>query len=172
MKATATGFPNQLAEDRSSDRNPFRVLRHRESRLFWIGLVISATGTWMQIVALSLFVLKITHASAFALGSVLFTPALSFFFFALIGGNVADRLDKRRVLLLTQSASAGLAVRLGILTSAGLIQLWMILVISFLNGTLLSQPSRNWRPSRRLGTIGPRLRRLWCQRRTRRGACQ
>jgi predicted MFS family arabinose efflux permease len=144
MKATATSFPNQLAEDPSNDRNPFRVLRHREFRLFWIGLVISATGTWMQIVALSLFVLKITHGSAFALGTVLLTQALSFFFFALIGGNVADRLDKRRVLLLTQSASAGLAVALGILTSAGLIQLWMILVISFLNGTLLSfdQPAR------------------------------
>lgn len=144
MKAPATGSPNQLAQDGSNDRNPFRVLRHREFRLFWIGLVISATGTWMQIVALSLFVLKITHGSAFALGTVLLTQALSFFFFALIGGNVADRLDKRRVLLLTQSASAGLAVVLGILTSAGFIQLWMILVISFLNGTLLSfdQPAR------------------------------
>src|ERR1700747_2061479 len=130
MKAHAPGFPNQSAEDPSNDRNPFRVLRHREFRLFWIGLVISATGTWMQIVALSLFVLKITHGSAFALGTVLLTQALSFFFFALIGGNLADRLDKRRVLLLTQSASAGLAVVLGILTRAGVIQAWVIFVSS------------------------------------------
>ena len=144
MKATATGFPNQLTEDGSNNRNPFRVLRHREFRLFWAGLAISATGTWMQIVALSLLVLKITRGSAFALGTVLLTQALSFFLFALIGGTVADRLDKRRVLLLTQSTSAGLAILLGILTRTGLIQIWMILVISFLNGTLLSfdQPAR------------------------------
>lgn len=124
--------------------NPFRVLRHREFRLFWVGLAVSACGTWMQIVALSLLVLKITRGSAFALGTVMFTQALSFFFFALIGGDVADRLDKRRILLLTQSASAGLAILLGLLTAAGLIQLWMILVISFLIGTLLSfdQPAR------------------------------
>src|ERR1700746_179305 len=122
----------------------FRALRHRDFRLLWVGLAISAIGTWMQIVALSLLVLKITYGSAFALGAVSLTQALSFFFFALIGGNVADRGDKRRILLLTQSASAGLAILLGVLTAAGLIQLWMILLISFLNGTLLSfdQPAR------------------------------
>jgi MFS family permease len=124
--------------------NPLRVLRHREFRLLWIGLGISAIGTWMQIVALSLLVLKITRGSAFALGTVSLTQALSFFLFALIGGSVADRVDKRRLLLLTQSTSAGLAVLLGVITSYGVIQLWMILVISFLNGALLSfdQPAR------------------------------
>lgn len=144
MPVSATGFSNQSREDRSRILNPFRVLRRREFRLFWVGLAISAVGTWMQILALSLLVLKITHGSAFALGTVLFTQALSFFFFALIGGNVADRLDKRRILLLTQSGSAGLAILLGILTDADLIRLWMILIISFLNGTLLSfdQPAR------------------------------
>ena len=144
MKANATGFPTQSTQDRSKALNPFRVLRHREFRLLWVGLAISAIGTWMQIVALSLLVLKITYGSAFALGTVSLTQAFSFFFFALIGGNVADRMDKRRILLLTQSASAGLAILLGALTVAGLIQLWMILLISFLNGTLLSfdQPAR------------------------------
>jgi MFS family permease len=121
-----------------------RALRHRDFRLLWAGLAVSAVGTWMQIVALSLLVLKITHGSAFALGSVSLAQALSFFFFALVGGSVADRIDKRSLLLFTQSVSAALAILLSVLTWAGLIRFWMILVISFLNGTVLSfdQPAR------------------------------
>jgi MFS family permease len=144
MNDSATRPPAQPTHDGSRAFNPLRVLRHREFRFLWVGLAISAIGTWMQIVALSLLVLKITHGSAFALGTVSLTQALAFFLFALIGGSVADRIDKRRLLLLTQSTSAGLAVLLGILTWYGVIQLWMILTITFLNGTLLSfdQPAR------------------------------
>jgi MFS family permease len=122
----------------------FRALRHRDFRLLWIGLAVSAIGTWMQIVAQSLLVLKITHNSAFALGTVSLSQALAFLFFALIGGSVADRLDKRRLLLSTQTASATLAILLGSLTYFGVIRLWMILLLAFLNGTLLSfdQPAR------------------------------
>jgi MFS family permease len=98
----------------------------------------------MQIVAGSLLVLKITHGSAFALGSVSLAQALAFFLFALVGGSVADRIDKRRLLLFTQSAAAALAILLGFLTLVGVIQLWMFFVLAFLNGTLLSfdQPAR------------------------------
>jgi MFS family permease len=121
-----------------------RALRYRDFRLLWLGLIASAVGTWMQIVAQSLLVLKITHGSAFALGSVSLAQALSFLLFALIGGGVADQFDKRRLLLCTQSISAGLAILLGILTLTGAIQLWMILTLAFLNGTVLSfdQPAR------------------------------
>ena len=105
---------------------------------------MSAVGTWMQIVAQSLLVLKITHGSAFALGSVSLAQASAFFLFALIGGNIADRVDKRHLLMFTQASSASLAILLGFLTQSGLIQLWVILVLAFLNGTLLSfdQPAR------------------------------
>jgi MFS family permease len=122
----------------------FRALRHRDFRLFWGGLAVSAVGTWMQIVAQSLLVLKITHGSAFALGSVSLAQASAFFLFALIGGNIADRVDKRHLLMFTQASSASLAILLGFLTQSGLIQLWVILVLAFLNGTLLSfdQPAR------------------------------
>ena len=122
----------------------FRALRYRDFRLLWIGLIASAVGTWMQIVAQSLLVLKLTHGSAFALGSVSLAQALSFLLFALIGGGVADHFDKRRLLLCTQSISAGLAILLGILTLTGVIHLWMILILAFLNGTVLSfdQPAR------------------------------
>ena len=113
-------------------------------RSLWVGLAVSAIGTWMQIVAQSLLVLKITHGSAFALGTVSLAQALAFFLFALVGGSVADRLDKRRLLIFTQSGAAALAILLGCLTLFGVIRLWMILVLAFLNGTLLSfdQPAR------------------------------
>ena len=141
MNADATGsFPLLGKRPQAT----FHALRHRDFRLLWMGLAVSAVGTWMQIVALSLLVLKITHGSAFALGTVSLAQAVSFFLFALVGGSVADRIDKRKLLLLTQSTSAGLAILLGVLTRAGLIQFWMILVISFVNGTVLSfdQPAR------------------------------
>jgi hypothetical protein len=64
----------------------FRALRHRDFRLLWVGLAVSAVGTWMQIVAQSLLVLKITHGSAFALGTVSLAQALAFFLFASSAG--------------------------------------------------------------------------------------
>lgn len=95
MSDSAARPPTQPTRDGSRAFNALRVLRHREFRLLWVGLAISAIGTWMQIVALSLLVLKITHGSAFALGTVSLTQALAFFLFALIAGSVADRIDER-----------------------------------------------------------------------------
>ena len=57
----------------------FRALRHRDLRLLWIGLAVSSIGTWMQIVAQSLLVLKITRGSAFAFGTVSLAQAFSIF---------------------------------------------------------------------------------------------
>src|SRR5260370_6204369 len=123
----------------------FRALRYRDFRLLWISLIVSSVGTWMQIVAQSLLILQITHGSALALGIVSLVQATSFFLFALIGGGVADRIDKRRFLLVTQSLSMLLAFTLGILTITGLIQVWMIVVLAFCSGTVLSfdQPTRS-----------------------------
>jgi MFS family permease len=123
----------------------FQALRHRNYRLFWISLIVSSVGTWMQIISQSLLVLKITHGSAFALGTVSLAQAVSFFLFALIGGGIADRIDKRRFLLLTQSLSMLLAAALGILTIMGVIQVWMIVILAFCSGTVLSfdQPTRS-----------------------------
>ncbi len=123
----------------------FRALRYRDFRLLWISLIVSSVGTWMQIIAQSLLVLKITHGSAFALGTVSLAQALSFFLFALIGGGIADRIDKRRFLLVTQSLSMGLAAVLGVLTITGVIQVWMIVLLAFCSGAILSfdQPTRS-----------------------------
>jgi MFS family permease len=123
----------------------FRALRYRDFRLLWISLIVSSVGTWMQIVSQSLLVLLITHYSAVALGIVALAQASSFFLFALVGGSIADRVDKRRFLLVTQSLSMLLAFMLGILTITGVIQVWMIVILAFCSGTVLSfdQPTRS-----------------------------
>jgi MFS family permease len=123
----------------------FSALRYRNFRLLWISLVVSSIGTWLQIISQSLLVLKITHNSPIALGIVSLAQASSFFLFAFIGGSIADQSDKRRFLLVTQSLSLLLALILGILTVTGIIQVWMIVLLAFCSGTVLSfdQPARS-----------------------------
>jgi MFS family permease len=123
----------------------FRALQHRDFRILWAGLAVSAVGTWMQIVALSLLVLDLTHGSAAALGAVSLVQALSFLLLSAVGGSAADRFDKRRLLLLTQSIMMGLALLLGILTAAGMIRFWMIPLFVLGSSATLSfdMPARN-----------------------------
>jgi MFS family permease len=98
----------------------------------------------MQIVALSLLVLQLKHGSALALGEVSLTQALAFLTFAPLGGGIADRFDRRRLLLTSQSLLMVLAFLLGLTTYAGAIRFWMIIVISFCSAAVLSvdQPTR------------------------------
>jgi MFS family permease len=121
-----------------------RALRHRDFRLLWVGLFVSAVGTWMQIVAQALLVLRLTGGSALALGTVSLAQAAAFFLFAPVGGAMADRLDKRRLLIVTQTFLLLLAAGLGALTLAGLVRLWMVVVTAFCGGAALSfdQPAR------------------------------
>src|ERR1700733_15161622 len=93
---------HQEAAGRTGIRT-FRALQHRNFRLLWSGFAFSAVGTWMQIVAQSLLVLDLTHGSAIALGAVSLVQALAFLLVAPVGGSIADRFDKRRLLFLTQS---------------------------------------------------------------------
>jgi MFS family permease len=131
-----------MAEARSST---FRVLRHRDFRLLWGGLVVSAVGTWMQIVAQALLVLDLSHGSALALGCVSLAQAAAFLVFALFGGAVADRVDKRRLLIATQSLCLMFAVVLGVLTLRHWVAVWMVVLLAFLQGAALSfdQPARS-----------------------------
>lgn len=120
------------------------ALRHRDFRVFWVAFVISAAGTWMQIIALSLLVLKLSHGSAFALGCVSLSQALAFFMFALIGGGFADRVDRTKLLIVTQTALMLLAAILGVLTTFGAITVPAIAFFAFVSGAILSfdQPAR------------------------------
>jgi MFS family permease len=107
-------------------------------------MLASALGTWMQIVAQSLLVLRLTGNSALALGTVSLAQASAFFLFAPMGGTFADRHDKRRLLFRTQTMLMVAAFALAVLTQTGVIRLWMVVLIAFSSGVLLSfdQPAR------------------------------
>jgi MFS family permease len=80
-----------------------RALRHRDFRLFWTGNFLSNIGTWMQNIAVGWLVLQLTN-SAFWLGVVGFSSSIPILLFALIGGVIADHVNKRKLLMITQSA--------------------------------------------------------------------
>ena len=113
----------------------FTALRHRNFRLFLSGQAISLVGTWMQSLAQGWLVLKLTN-SAFYLALVQAMSSLPILFFSLLGGVVADRVDKRRLLLVTQALSLALALALGVMVSLGQVQLWHVLVIAGLLGVV------------------------------------
>jgi len=111
-----------------------RSLRNRNFRLFWAGNFLSNVGTWMQNVAQGWLVLTLTN-SAFWLGVVGFAGAIPFLFFTLFGGVIADRVNKRRLLLATQTTMMILAFVLAGLTYLHRITVLEIVVLAFLNGT-------------------------------------
>lgn len=146
MPASSQSEGGRLVPPTSGTRpSTFRALEHRNFRLLWTGLALSAVGTWMQIVAQSLLVLDLTHGSAAALGIVSLAQATAFLVFAPIGGGVADRVDRRRLLFVTQGIMMSLAVLLGVLSATGEIRYWMFPVIAFAGSATLSfdQPARN-----------------------------
>jgi MFS family permease len=127
----------------AATRRTFRSLRVRNYRLFFFGQLISLTGTWMQQVGQDWLVLRLTDR-ALPLGVTL---ALQFAPMLVLGawaGAVADRLDKRRLLLATQTAMASLALVLGVLTATGAVRLWMVYVLALLLGcaTAFDMPTR------------------------------
>lgn len=121
----------------------FRALRHRNFRLYWFGQLLSLTGTWMQNVAQGWLVYRLTD-SPFALGLVGFVGSLPILLFSLFGGVIADRFHKRNLLLITQTAAMLQALTLATLTVTGLIQVWQIIVLALLLGTVhaLDTPAR------------------------------
>lgn len=134
--------------------SPWTVLRHRDYRLLWAGQAVSGVGTFMQTVGQSLLVLKLSHNSAVALGAVSLAQALAFFAFSLLGGGTVDRLDKRRVLFVTQSLLLALAATLALLTATDAATLPLVVALAFFSGVVASfdQPAR----SALLPTLVPR----------------
>jgi MFS family permease len=113
----------------------FSSLSGRNYRLWFGGQLVSLSGTWMQQVAQDWLVLQLT-GRALPVG---ITTALQFApvaLFGIWGGLVADRLDKRRLLIVTQAAAALLALTLGLLTATGVVQLWMVYLLAFALGTV------------------------------------
>lgn len=119
----------------TSSRLPlmFRALRHRNYRLFFSGQIISLVGTWMQSVAQSWLVYRLT-GSSLLLGLVGFAGQIPVFLLAPVGGVVADRYSRHRVVIATQSCAMVLAFILSALTLLGHIRVWEIMVVASLLG--------------------------------------
>ena len=112
-----------------------RALRHRNFQLFFSGQLISVTGTWMQTVAQSWLVYRLT-GSSLLLGSVGFASQIPVFLVAPIGGMVADRVNRHKVVISTQIASLVLAFILSALTLTHTVKVWHIFVLAALLGVV------------------------------------
>jgi MFS family permease len=114
-----------------------RALRHRDFRLFWIGNFLSNIGTWMQNVAQGWLVLQLTN-SAFWLGVVGFAASVPILLFALIGGVIADHVNKRKLLMVTQSAMMIFAFIMAALAYFKVITVHEIILLALGTGIAMS----------------------------------
>jgi MFS family permease len=114
-------------------RKAFRAFTYRDFRLMWAGAFTSSIGTWMQEVAQNWLILTMT-GSTFLLGLDAFLGDAPYMAFSLFGGVLADRMDRRRILLGSQFVQMGSATLLVILVLTGAVHVWMILVLSFVVG--------------------------------------
>jgi MFS family permease len=118
-----------LRSNRSIFRGPFRALRHRFFRWFWFGQCVSLTGSWMQVVAQRWLVYELTGSEAL-LGIVNSLNTLPVALLAPFSGAVADRFEKRRILMGAQITAASIATLLWLLTSTKLISVWHIMLLA------------------------------------------
>lgn len=112
-----------------------RALRHKNYRLFFGGQLISVIGTWMQAVAQSWLVYRLT-GSAVLLGFVGFASQIPVFLLASVGGSAADRYNRHRILIATQTTAMLLAFVLAALTLTGHVQVWHIFILASLLGVV------------------------------------
>jgi MFS family permease len=119
----------------SGKRNPverqsvFSALRHRDFRLLWMGQIVSVTGSQMQLVAINWHIYLLTH-SAFALGMVGFFRAVPIILCSLLGGVVADVVDRRRLMMMTQTVMLSCSAVLAAVTFGGLQHVWPIYLLT------------------------------------------
>lgn len=115
----------------------FAALRHPNYRLFWIGMVVSLVGMWVQSTATGYLVWELTRSPfATSLTALFFgLPSLGL---SLVGGVMADRVDRRRLLLVTQGVFMASAAVLAGLTFSGLVRVWHIYALSLVNGTVMA----------------------------------
>ncbi len=120
-------------------RRIFKALEYRDFRILWIGACTSSVGTWMQKLAQSWLVFQISN-SAFYLGLDAFLGEIPIVLFSLIGGVVADRRERRQMLLMSQVIQMTCAFTLAVLWATGVVRqgapnsVWFILTLSFFTG--------------------------------------
>ena len=114
-----------------------RAFRYRNFRLYFCGQSLSLLGTWVQQVAMSWLVYRMT-GSAFLLGVTAFASQIPILLFAPLGGLWADRFDRRKLLIATQALALAQALVLALLTYSGLIEVWHILSMAVLLGIVMA----------------------------------
>ncbi|MGA2155623.1 MAG: MFS transporter [Bryobacteraceae bacterium] len=114
-------------------RRVFKAFQYRDFRLMWVGACTSSIGTWMQIVAQAWLVYDLSK-SGFLLGLDMFLGGIPIFLFSLFGGVIADRFERRRVLLASQWVQMASAFTLTLLVVFHLVHVWQILGLSFVSG--------------------------------------
>ncbi len=114
--------------------NTFAALQYPNYRLWFSGQLVSLIGTWMQNTAQGYLIYELTHSPAY-LGYVGFAVGLPSWLFTLYGGVIADRISRRTIMLVTQSAMMVLALLLALLVYLRLVQPWHIILLAFLLGT-------------------------------------
>lgn len=142
--AATTGASTPDASTEISRFPPiFRALRHRNYRLFFIGQLISLTGTWMQSIAQGWLVLRLSNSPAM-LGLVAAAASLPVLLLSLPAGTLADRVSKRWLLLVSQVVAMALAVILAWLTLTERIEVWHVVALATLLGviTAVEGPTR------------------------------
>nr|WP_240940323.1 MFS transporter [Planosporangium flavigriseum] len=116
--------------------NTFRSLRVRNYRLFATGQLVKLTGVWMQFTAQDWLVLQLSHHRPTALGTVTALQFLPVLILTLYGGKMADRYDKRKLLIVVNAAFAAVAAVLGVLVATGDVQLWHVFAVAAVSGTI------------------------------------
>jgi predicted MFS family arabinose efflux permease len=111
----------------------FKAFQYRDFRLMWFGACTSSIGTWMQIVAQGWLIYRLSH-SAFLLAMDQFLGGIPIFLFSLIGGVVADRMERRKILIGSQYVQMASAALLTVLVVTGMVHVWQILCLSFISG--------------------------------------
>jgi MFS family permease len=111
----------------------FRALGHRNFRLFFFGQGLSLIGTWLQQVAMSWLTYRLS-GSALLLGVVTFCQYIAVLLLAPVAGVLADRVDRRRALLITQSMMLAQALTLTVLTAAGMVAVWHVAALATVLG--------------------------------------
>ena len=119
-------------------RQSFVALQHRNFRLLWIGLLFSFTGSFMQAAAILWHVSLLVppDRKGLALGLVGLVRVIPIVVFSMISGVVADAWDRRRLMLVTQTAAALVAVTLAMLTSRGLYSVWLLYALTALSSSV------------------------------------
>jgi predicted MFS family arabinose efflux permease len=117
----------------STFRRVFKAFHYRDFRLMWVGACMSSVGTWMQIVAQGWLIYRLSHSPRL-LALDQFLAGIPIFLFSIIGGVVADRTERRKILLISQYIQMASAATLTILVALGLTHVWPILCLSFVSG--------------------------------------